>query len=48
MYIVPLAVKNSIAHKLEGGGSFISKMLLANADAICAPVVPPFDDEAFL
>ena len=40
-----VTVRNALAHKSEEV-SFVSKVLLANADAICAPVVPTFDDNS--
>ncbi|XP_067949359.1 diacylglycerol kinase delta-like isoform X2 [Watersipora subatra] len=38
-------VRNALAHKAEQG-SFVSKVLMANADAMCAPVLPTFDDSS--
>ena len=37
-------VSSTIAGKL-GGGSFISKVLLANADALCAAASPLMEEE---
>ena len=42
---IVFAVRNALAQKAEKV-SFVSKVLLANADAICAPVVPTFDDQS--
>ena len=37
-------ISSTIASKL-GGGSFISKVLLANADALCAAASPLMEEE---
>ena len=44
LFCLILDVSSTIAGKLAGG-SFISKVLLANADALCAAASPLMEEE---
>ena len=45
--LIVLGISSSIAGRLAGG-SFISKVLLANADALCAAASPLIEEEILL